>query len=73
MKAVLEFSLPEEQQEFQTAVDAWKYRAVVEDLVEHLRGRIKHGTMPARVRETYEKVRGELFSIVRDRGVDLDQ
>jgi len=72
VKAILEFTLPEDQEEFRTASDAPKYRAVVEYIFAYLRGRIKYGQMPSRAREALEVVRGELLSIMRDRGVDLD-
>jgi hypothetical protein len=40
MKAILEFNLPEEQGEFQTAQDGWKYLRVLEKTLESLRDSI---------------------------------
>lgn len=37
MKALLEFNLPEEQEDFDLAVDAWRWRAVVALVLDELR------------------------------------
>lgn len=44
MKATLEFNLPEEREEFETAQQAWKYKAALEEMWERIfRPRHKHG------------------------------
>jgi hypothetical protein len=44
MKATLEFSLPEDQDEFKNAVDGWKYKSAMDDVWDELfRPRWKHG------------------------------
>ena len=43
MKAILEFNLPEDQFDFDTAVSAQKYYGILFDLDQKLRGEIKHG------------------------------
>lgn len=40
-KAKLTFTLPEEQEEFQTAINAWKYRILVGEIKEKIRRKIK--------------------------------
>lgn len=40
-KAKLTFTLPEEQEDFQTAVNAWKYRILVGEIKEKIRRKIK--------------------------------
>lgn len=41
MKATLEFNLPEDQENFDTRLNAWKYRAVIADLNTFLRREMK--------------------------------
>jgi len=43
MKALLEFTLPEEDYDFRTAQDAMAYRRALRDLDEYLRSKIKYG------------------------------
>lgn len=40
-KAKLTFTLPEEQEDFQTAVNAWKYKILVGEIKEKIRRKIK--------------------------------
>lgn len=47
-KGKLTFTLPEEQEEFQTAINAQKYKDLVQDINEHIRRRLK-----------YEEISGE--------------
>ena len=43
-KASLSFSLPEEQESFDAALNGWKYKAAVEDIWQNVfRPRYKHG------------------------------
>lgn len=44
MKATLEFDLPEEQDEFETAVNAHKFRGVISDFLNETRSLLKHGS-----------------------------
>ena len=43
MKAILEFNLPEERYDYDSAVNGYKVIGMVEDLVEDLRSIYKHG------------------------------
>jgi hypothetical protein len=42
MKGILKFTLPEESPEFETAVNAGKYKSLVWDLDQYLRQQIKY-------------------------------
>jgi hypothetical protein len=42
MKVILEFDGIEEQEEYRTALDGWKYRAVLIDLKEMIRSKDKY-------------------------------
>lgn len=71
MKAILEFSLPEEQEEHQLALDGGKYLCVLQALDNDLRGRIKHGEYPETTKDIYDEVRSLLCDYADEEGVDL--
>lgn len=72
MKATLEFDLPDEDIEFDLAVNAGNWHAVVADIDEFLRGKIKHGDEGEKETEVYSKVREFLYQAVEDCGVTLN-
>lgn len=43
MKAILEFTLPEEQEDFRDATDGWRCRAALDQMYSELRGHRKYG------------------------------
>jgi hypothetical protein len=42
MKIILEFDGSEEQEEYRTALDGWKYRAILNDIREMIRSKEKY-------------------------------
>lgn len=42
MKAILEFELPQDASEHQTAIDGWKWRMILNDVLENLRLDLKY-------------------------------
>lgn len=44
-KGILEFNLPEEREEFESAQNDWKYRHFVDDFGEWLRRKYEHSDM----------------------------
>lgn len=66
MKAILEFSLPEEEGEHQLALDGGKWQSACFDFDQWLRGIIKHTD-----RETIsvQEVRDKLWDELKDRGL----
>jgi len=42
MKVILEFDGSEEQEEYQNALNGWKYRAIVNDIREMIRSKEKY-------------------------------
>jgi hypothetical protein len=68
MKAILEFSLPEEQDEFQTAVDAGKWKAVMWDLDNWLRQYTKYGD-PKDV--DAQNCRDKIYELLNERNLEL--
>lgn len=54
-KAKLTFTLPEEQEEFETAANGWKYKILVGEIKEKIRRKIKH-----------EDISEEVFLVLHD-------
>jgi hypothetical protein len=68
--ATLQFNLPEEQDEFRTAVKGSKYKAALCDLDEALRTLVKHGSEEAQRAMTPDKVRARLWEILAENDAD---
>jgi len=61
MKSILEFDLPEEQEEFKMAVNGGKYLTALQDLDNYLKSSVKH----ASVHEPLDRV--DAYIEIRDR------
>jgi hypothetical protein len=74
MKAVLEFNLPEDQYEYDTANNASKYRSVLWDLDQYLRNKVKYPGegVPELFTDTMELVRTELWKLLEEHNTSLD-
>lgn len=72
--AKLEFNLPEEQTEFELAVNASKYHSVLWDLDQYLRGIVKYNSDVEQLSkaDTCEIVRDYLHELMNDNGVKFD-
>jgi molecular chaperone GrpE (heat shock protein) len=64
MKAKLTFELPEEQEEFNDAVNGNAFKAVLWELDQYMRSQIKHGELTDDVHEKVQEIRDELHSIL---------
>ncbi len=71
MKAVLEFNLPEEQQEFNQASNAVNYLVALEDFSQYIRGRIKYEENPEVIKKELDIIWGKFFEILADNNVEL--
>ena len=73
-KAILEFNLPEEQEDFELAFNGHKWQNVCWRLDQWLRGNIKHA--PDSISEdeyqVYEQCREELRNLVSERGLSYE-
>jgi hypothetical protein len=69
--ATLTFSLPEEQEEFDRAVQGGNWRMIAEDLDAHLRSRLKHEDLPDEVHAALEQARTHLYTLLEERGLSL--
>jgi hypothetical protein len=68
MKVNVIFKLPEEQDEYQTAMDGGKYKAALQELDNFLRGKIKYTD-----EETIklEDIRAKLHELVNEAGASI--
>ncbi len=71
MKAKIEFNLPEEQEDFETAVNAYKYRQLVIELDRLLRGKIKHGEYQEETYDQLQEVRDFLHEFAANENIAL--
>ena len=74
MKAILEFNLPEDQDEFNQAVKGGDWRSLVWDFDQYLRSNTKYAPdgMPADEYRAYEKVREHLRYMISEMNLSLD-
>ena len=74
-KATLTFDLPEEQSEFDLANNASKYYSVLWDLDQYLRNFVKYPSdrEDPILTDTMAKVRGELWKLMNEHNLNLDQ
>jgi len=68
-KATLEFSLPEEQSEFEIAVAAVQFACAWEDIFNYLRNKLKYEKLSEQEIEIYEKIRDQLVNISHERSL----
>lgn len=71
MKAVLEFDLPEEQDDFYTASNGWKYRSVIYDIDNFLRNKTKYEELTEEQYNAYNEVRTELWNLINEHTLDI--
>jgi hypothetical protein len=71
MKAMLRFTLPQESEEHQLALDGWKWRIVAEEMDNFLRNKLKYEDLTEEDDEIYQSVRDELHSLIDNQGLAL--
>jgi len=73
MKAKLEFDLPEEQVEFNLAINGGNWSFVAWKLDQELRGKIKYSeTITEEQREIYQEVRDRIHGFMNEYGLDWE-
>lgn len=65
-KGKLEFQLPEEQEDFETAQKGWHYRIIIEELDNYLRSKIKYSELTEEQHAIYDEIRSELWRLRND-------
>ena len=73
MKAILEFTLPEEQHEFDAAINGGGYKAVIWEVYQRLRTVVKYECegLPPETVAAYEDIRDFLFEELEVRNLDI--
>jgi hypothetical protein len=72
-KATITFNLPDEQQEFMDAVHASDYKAVIWDLDQKLRSKIRHDeSIDNQTELAYQSVRDMLNGLLEEYKVSLE-
>ena len=73
MKATLEYDLPDEQEEFEKAINGGKYAYVIWQLDQHLRANTKYApdSMPDEVYKAYETTRDKLRSLLTENDLSI--
>lgn len=66
MKAIIEFSLPEEKHEHEIALKAMDYQLALSDFDEYLRNKIKYEPLKDDHRELCEEIRTVLHQLTED-------
>lgn len=70
MKAILEFNLPEEQQEHQDALQGSLWKWAVDDITSHLRNESKHVDHSVEEYQILDAIRERVAEILRERGLE---
>ena len=73
MKAILEFNLPEDKEEFETASKAMDWAIVAWDIDQLLRDKLKYGKLFPNTRETLEEIRNTLNEMLVNRGLNYPE
>jgi len=74
MKAILEFNLPEDDQDYNLANNALNFWRVLYELDQELRAKTKYAPddLPQDKYDAYQEIRDKLHELMRESHVDLD-
>jgi hypothetical protein len=73
MKAILEFNLPEDQEQFEDASNGWKWSLLVWELDQHLRNETKYepDSTPPEKYQAYCDLRDKLHEMLNNHSLEL--
>ncbi len=72
MLAKLEYTLPEEQEEFDVAHNGWKYKLILNELDNNLRNKLKYTeNISDEEFSIYEKIREELHNLTLEHNITI--
>ena len=72
MKAILEFNLPEDQPEFNTALQGSDWKHVCWQMDQYLRKTVKYDeSISKEDREVYDDMTNEFWTMMKENNVDL--
>jgi hypothetical protein len=72
MKATIEFELPQDATEHQTALDGWKWRMILNEVSESIRHDLKYAEIPAEVYKALDSLRGFIFQRMAEENLSFD-
>ena len=72
MKSILEFSLPEDEQEFSDAVNGGMFKHVLWKLDQDLRGKLKHGMLSDCEYKCYDQMRTDLHELLQFYNLNIE-
>jgi len=74
MKAILEFNLPDDQQDFELATKGMKFWSVLWELDQSLRAKTKYApdSLPQDKYDAYQEVRNELRELMLNNDISFD-
>jgi len=62
---------PEEREKLDFLLHGWKYRGVIQEFDNYLRGRLKYEDLPEDADEALDKAREQLYSIAEEHDVKV--
>lgn len=74
-KAILEFDISDwdGRRELQLALDGWRYKVVIENVLTELRNRVKYREdLPTETKEVLDEVRTLIFDTLHEEGLELE-
>lgn len=73
MKAILEFDLPDDQSDFESAINGYKWESAMWEMNQYLRSVTKYASdeTSAEVIEALDKARDELFKILNNYNLEI--
>ena len=73
MKAILEFNLPEEEQQFNAANKGMDWALIAWDIDQLLRNKLKYGKLLPNTRAELEEIRDTLNNMLVDKGLNYPE
>jgi hypothetical protein len=71
MKAILKYNLPEDQIEFNNAINGNKIKMLLEDLDNYLRNKLKYEQLTGDQNDAYQDVRSFLHNLLDEENIRL--
>lgn len=71
MKAILEFSLPDEEEEYQTATKANSLYSSLWDFSQYLRHQLKYNSLTSDEYKTIEGISDEFYKILEENNISM--
>lgn len=70
--ATLSFTLPEEREEFRLTQDGVEWYLLVQELLQHIRSKTKHGELSEEQYAAYDNIRDSIVNLANERNLSLE-